>query len=491
MEMAFNIHQELWHDAWVAATAAVRSRKRQVDLDVEARVRRLIEDHGPKTGAPLTLRVYGTMLKGFCVINNERARTLYTECERVVVLFAQRPFAEDSTALKLPAAKRQRVDALTLDLDLAKVRENDAFDWTQTPLEEGIFLQVPGTQELLSLPTDEPLMGENPSVDVGMLLDESFPALEASAVAQVNAVAEAMRAAEAANAAAMQEASTALGQCNDAEGAGAPGNAGPAEPAQEIASLQRRPFFPRGVPPMLNPGQVYGFDEEAVMSSTQYDAWQSYTHDIDDPRRSLLQSAGLVQDSQATLDRHGSLRSMFWPPPEFVAHLTGVSAAALQSMECALVIPPEHQAAQSATATAQPGQAQAAAAAKESRADGQPDPFRPYEPEKPFPALQDVDAELAQALVPQGTTEAEAEGANDAGYDAPTARVCAVLRRCVQAAEDGGAGRQLTFDDVAPPGTTDPASAARMFSALLTLATAGEFGVSQPVEYGPIRISSE
>ena len=131
MEIHFGIHQDLWQDAWIAATSAVRARKRQIDLNVQQRVERLISDHGPKTEKALTLRVYGTMIKGFCVINNDRAKLLHSDCERVVLRFAAQPYSE---RLKLPTAKRQRVEAVTLDLDLARVKEAEQFDWTQAPM---------------------------------------------------------------------------------------------------------------------------------------------------------------------------------------------------------------------------------------------------------------------------------------------------------------------------------------------------------------------
>jgi len=127
-EVAFDLYDERWRDCWVAATSTARQRKKQVDMDIQPRVQRLIEDHGPQTEKPLTLRVYGTMIKGFCVINNERARSLYFDSERVVLMFARQPFTEDHK-IRLPAAKRQRMEAaLTLDLDLARVEACEAFD---------------------------------------------------------------------------------------------------------------------------------------------------------------------------------------------------------------------------------------------------------------------------------------------------------------------------------------------------------------------------
>ena len=72
MEIQFGIHQDLWQDAWIAATSAVRAKKRQIDLNVQQRVQRLISDHSPGTGKALTLRVYGTMIKGFLALQIQK-----------------------------------------------------------------------------------------------------------------------------------------------------------------------------------------------------------------------------------------------------------------------------------------------------------------------------------------------------------------------------------------------------------------------------------
>ncbi|CAE8608802.1 unnamed protein product, partial [Polarella glacialis] len=152
-EVAFDLYDDRWRDCWVAATSTARLRKKQVDLDIQQRVSRLLQDYGPQSDKPLTLRIYGTMIKGFCVINNERARALFCDCERVVLMFARQPFAEGDNKIRLPAAKRQRMEAaLTLDLDLSRVEASEAFDWTQAPLEDGALLRlggVSGGQEAL------------------------------------------------------------------------------------------------------------------------------------------------------------------------------------------------------------------------------------------------------------------------------------------------------------------------------------------------------
>lgn len=63
-EMSFDLYDERWRDCWLAATSTVRLRRKQVDMDIRHRVQRLLEAHGPETLTPLSLRVYGTMIKG-------------------------------------------------------------------------------------------------------------------------------------------------------------------------------------------------------------------------------------------------------------------------------------------------------------------------------------------------------------------------------------------------------------------------------------------
>ena len=130
------------------------------------------------------------MIKGFCVINNDRARSLHADCERVVLLFAERPYVEGLQMPKLPAAKRQRVDAFTLDLDLTKVQDAEAFDWTQAPLGDSMLLSLDASQ----LPSPDPKsaairpvlredMMQAPSLlEEGGLLDEVFPSVDAPIV---------------------------------------------------------------------------------------------------------------------------------------------------------------------------------------------------------------------------------------------------------------------------------------------------------------------
>ena len=75
-DVAFDLYDDRWRDCWVAATSTARLRKKQVDFDIQQRVVKLLQEFGPQTEKALTLRIYGTMLKGFCVISNERARCL-------------------------------------------------------------------------------------------------------------------------------------------------------------------------------------------------------------------------------------------------------------------------------------------------------------------------------------------------------------------------------------------------------------------------------
>lgn len=159
--LLFDLYDERWRDCWVAATATTRLKRRQIDLDIRQRVGRLLEDYGPESERPLTLRIYGTMIKGFCVINNERVRVLFTDCERVVLAFAKEPFAEVDRKLKMPASKRPRMEA-ALTLDLARVEAAEAYDWLQAPLETGALLQLGGLEGAQELPPSFGLLDQGP-----------------------------------------------------------------------------------------------------------------------------------------------------------------------------------------------------------------------------------------------------------------------------------------------------------------------------------------
>lgn len=298
--LAFDLYDDRWRDCWIAATSVARLRKKQVDIDIQQRVARLLEDYGPQSEKPLTLRIYGTMIKGFCVINNERARALCCDCERVVFMFAQKPFAEGDNTIRLPNAKRPRMEAaLTLDLNLARVEASEAFDWTEVPLEEGALLRLSGVQ-----PGNEALP---PSLDLF-----AGPGFGAEGAADgLNGLAAGLGDLIGGPAADAGWLPTRLPGEGEELHPPPPPAAGPEEPlmsqlvpsavqvpdvdARGEASAQEGPppdvqglTIPVVPPPaprrpretFSKPGIVYGFDDEPLMSSQQYEAWQQTSGEI-------------------------------------------------------------------------------------------------------------------------------------------------------------------------------------------------------------------
>eukprot|EP00931_Biecheleriopsis_adriatica_P122790 TRINITY_DN97830_c0_g1_i1.p1 TRINITY_DN97830_c0_g1~~TRINITY_DN97830_c0_g1_i1.p1 ORF type:complete len:575 (+),score=193.21 TRINITY_DN97830_c0_g1_i1:106-1830(+) len=364
MELTFSIHQDLWQDAWVAATTAARSKKRQVDFNVKQRVDRLLHDYGPESGKPLTLRVYGTMLKGFCVINNDRARVLYVDCERVVQLFAQQPYSEEATGVKLPAAKRQRVDALTLDLDLARVQEAEAFDWTQAPLEDGALLSLGADAALemnkagsdclalVGLPKDAP-----PSLleETG-LLDEAFPGLDAPAAdlppaaaaeappggfgefdAEMHAVpatpseAGALLPLSDLSAVRPTDGDAALSLAEELIAEELMGRHLPEPPAK-----RRRPRLP----PKMVPGKVYGFDEQVQLSAEEFNEWQeSISTDLMGPAEFAAQ---LPNRAVFAVNHLGPLRALLDPPETEFRSAAAAATARAAAIAAGVALPAHH-----------------------------------------------------------------------------------------------------------------------------------------------------
>merc|ERR1719195_488165 len=133
------------------------------------------------------------MIKGFSVINNERARVLYADCQRTVVTFSQEALMDTSKMTKLPPSKRPRFDALTLDLDLNKVKESESFDWTQAPLEDGavLRLQTVPEHELATHMGQAPPLEAPSLLEQIMLLDESFPEADVPETGPLELAAEA------------------------------------------------------------------------------------------------------------------------------------------------------------------------------------------------------------------------------------------------------------------------------------------------------------
>mmetsp|Transcript_120572 Transcript_120572/g.191169 ORF Transcript_120572/g.191169 Transcript_120572/m.191169 type:complete len:544 (+) Transcript_120572:70-1701(+) len=536
--MPFSIHQERWHNAWVAATAAVKSRKKQqVDFDIRQRVGQLLEEYGPQSQSPLTLRVYGTLMKGFCVLNNERARLLYTDCERVVLMFAQRNIAEaGGKDLKLPAAKRQKTDALTLDLDLAKVHDSEVFNWTQTPLEDGALLQLDSDLALV-LPEAQSSSQQPQLLEDARLFEESFPA--DLPLVPLDAAAEAARMAEVAEAVAMAAAAeqmlpladrtldfpsvnevhevdnvpSILEQNAPLVGEIMAAVADPNAAPQEV--LPRKKRVAREPPALPGQGHVFGFDEHTQMSLEECDDWQlsddaignqvlepeDYAEEYLQKLRSTDRVASLLQviDASwfgATEAEPITFSKSYWCPAvknnidaAAPSRLLDVSTEGNLPAVQALLADEDYAQPNLACPELVGGWDKAPELSTQSS-----DPFRPYVAKAPLVSMRGADMELASALsqqidapTPAGMEQEDADEDVEVKYDAQTKQVADILHRYM--ARSSGESRAMTLDDLIPPATTDKDVAAKTFLAVLTLATAGDFSVEQTLPFGPIAIS--
>eukprot|EP00929_Paragymnodinium_shiwhaense_P072806 TRINITY_DN36966_c0_g1_i2.p1 TRINITY_DN36966_c0_g1~~TRINITY_DN36966_c0_g1_i2.p1 ORF type:complete len:545 (-),score=141.14 TRINITY_DN36966_c0_g1_i2:152-1786(-) len=529
----FDLYDDLWRDCWVAATSSTRLlRKRQVDLDIRRRVAKLLEEYGPQSQKPLTLRIYGTLIKGFAVINNERTRSLYADAERLVLQFARRPFTEADNHIKLPAAKKPRMEAaLTLDIDLARVEASEAFDWTQAPLEEGSLLRLGGLQ----LPPEEGgLMQPSLGLELGGMLpgdhfgfagggvgaglgggleatgwlpkldgafgtaaaetvppeakpadgpvvidpaepaargEEVPPGVQASQLVPFDETVAAAAASAAANAAPAAAAAEADGRMPDAV------PQGQLEPA-------RRPR-PRYLP-AIRPGRVYGFDDSTEIEADRWERWQAESKDITLPR---VRPAGYAaQIKPEPIEHLGPwLRYLVDPPLDGSFGLFGDMAAA-GSAEA----PPAHQLEGGPGFPGNFGDGFAGGGFMDPAAmavDGapmHPDVAGLAEATRLPPAEEDMQAGNAAAgdwaIAPAGDGYA---GGGAEIQDDRTAEVGAIIKNCLKGSSTGTAD----FHELVPPSAADRPTAACTFAALLALATAGELRVAQDAAYGRIVIS--
>lgn len=510
--LGFDLYDERWRDCWVAATSAARLRKRQVDMDIGRRVARLLEDHGPQSSRPLTLRIYGTMLKGFCVINNERARALLCDCDRVVLMFARKPFAKADSGLSLPAAKRPRMEAaLTLDLDLARVERAELFDWTQAPLEEGALLRLGGAQVHEALPSmetsadgvshlaalgaappppPEPGSSEPPPAGAGgvgwlpkledVQADPSRPYPVPEGAPQ--------SAAPEPQAPPAGPPDPLMLQLSAVE-AQAP--AGPADPAANVhSSMGQVPPQPPGpgevlaVPhrrgrrePQVKPGLVYGFDDEPMIPLRGLEHWQSSADEITHVRkRPTLYAEDMAQVYEIIDHLSPHLRVIIDPPDEAFKLATEASQRSQPDREAGIggAAPPVQ------SLLSQPEVVQG------------PPVGEPVVRETPV----DVGGQLVMAPEPFASAPAHSAGLARAAaaateaigpeaQDDRTAEVGEIIRGVLRSGGVPGAA----FEDLVPPGAADRATAACTFSALLALASAGEFVLAQSEPYGRILIS--
>eukprot|EP00440_Ansanella_granifera_P025497 gb/GFBE01027689.1/.p1 GENE.gb/GFBE01027689.1/~~gb/GFBE01027689.1/.p1 ORF type:complete len:507 (+),score=134.93 gb/GFBE01027689.1/:1-1521(+) len=498
-EVAFDLYDERWRDCWVAATSTARLRKKQVDFDIQQRVARLLQDYGPQTDKPLTLRVYGTMLKGFCVINNERARSLFADCERVVLMFARQPYTEGDNKIRLPAAKRQRMEAaLTLDLDLARVEASEAFDWTQAPLEEGALLRLgAGVPQEALLPSIELAeMGAMPQ-----LLDPSAcEAAGASKSAESGwlprfggafdeptgpPAAEGPKPDEQMLDPLMSQLAV-MGVQQNFGDVGGPvelqeGQV-PAAPGLDLDALavqaSRRRRQERAAAAMLRPGLVYGFDAEPMMSSREYEDWQLDASALSRPRLRAPEYAEMLEDDFQPADHLGPrLRLLVDPPSSMTNQVRAVaSRAQLPDVQSLLGGGPADVPEQVPTHGVTEAEAALASMAESHAIDAMMSGLVPQDQPDYPQALASEETDGGFACAGLGAVEAQ---------DDRTAEVGEIIRTCMR--NDGS--HAAAFDNLVPPGQADRATAACTFAAILALASAGELFVQQVEPYAPIIIT--
>eukprot|EP00930_Biecheleria_cincta_P073196 TRINITY_DN60511_c0_g1_i1.p1 TRINITY_DN60511_c0_g1~~TRINITY_DN60511_c0_g1_i1.p1 ORF type:complete len:493 (-),score=107.88 TRINITY_DN60511_c0_g1_i1:228-1706(-) len=486
-DVAFDLYDDRWRDCWVAATSTARLRKKQVDFDIQQRVAKLLQEFGPQTEKALTLRIYGTMLKGFCVINNERARCLFAEGERVVLMFARQPFDEGDNKVRLPAAKRHRMEAaLTLELDLARVEAAEAFDWTQAPLEEGALLRLGGGQQLQeaflpsSLDLAEQAMPQllDPRMcEVSARQDEGWLPKFGEGVGEPVAPLDAQHAEAQRLDIQMQDPVmsqlAAMGAEQPQLGEQFPGHPAEQQPGLDLEALAhraaKRQRSERAAAALLRPGLVYGFDQEPMMTSRQYEEWQHDSNTLCRARMQAARYAEELEDDFERADHLGPRLRLLLDPTRFLREATlkkkhpvpdvqtllGDGKADFGFDEVAPPLPEE-------VAQADAGDALMAA-------------HIPDQEDSAFPHAT-ASEDTTQMFVGLGSVEAQ---------DDRTAQVCDIIRSCMRTDGHG----VLSFDHLVPPGQADRATAACTFASLLALATAGELTVQQAEPYASILIS--
>lgn len=456
-EVAFDLYDERWRDCWVAATSTARQRKKQVDMDIQLRVQRLIEDHGPQTDKPLTLRVYGTMIKGFCVINNERARSLYFDSERVVLMFARQPFTEDHK-IRLPAAKRQRMEAaLTLDLDLARVEACEAFDWTRAPLEQGALLQLGAgfSQEVLpsielaelkmpqlldpsacEVSHDQKPDGWVPRFQAEDRNKEAKDRLEVTDAQDCKIVAIAQGAADVPNVpnVELQEPPVA-----------------PAAMDLETLAMEasKRCRQERANAALLRPGVVYGFDGNP--SGKGHD--ERHDSHLCRPRLSAASYHEMMELDAQPVDRFAPSFRLLVDPDSMLYFEQGTKGPALSEL-------PEMQSLLSGA------------------------PVHADVPDAEMYAESAAMDTLDVVMQPE-REDMKLGGFGNEAQDDRTAEVGDIIRKCLRGAKNG----VISFDLIMRPGQQERTTAALTFASVLALASAGELSVQQAEPFSAIMLA--
>mmetsp|Transcript_45457 Transcript_45457/g.89972 ORF Transcript_45457/g.89972 Transcript_45457/m.89972 type:complete len:555 (-) Transcript_45457:67-1731(-) len=545
--VAFDFYDERWRDCWIAASSAARLRKRQIDFDIRQRVSRLLADYGPESTRPLTLRIYGTMIKGFCVINNERARALFTDCERVVLTFARQPFTGSGGGLSLPAAKRPRMEAaLTLDLDLARVEASEAFDWTQAPLEEGALLRLGGCDDSVSLsglnataalPTgdsaslmDMGIGGVPPMLDPGAVCEALAPVQEAGWISRLGDAplgpAPPLEPPEAvlpptphpvpdpvqppAPEIPVTE-PPAVGPVPLAAAEALQPFQAPLQQQQQISVMRKQPKVREVV---MRPGIVYGFDDEPMLAPAEFARWQQDHDEFTLPRQRAAMHAETMLALGVQVDRLGpGLRAVLDPPGSEINSRgnrglrVGPSGGMPAAGVTTLIVPPAAMASTAVPDLPDVGplphrlpEVQELLAGGTDTGLHAPPPGTDtglHEPPPGFhappefveasavaPAEPPIWPSAAAALTARSAEQEEILVGGAEAQDSRTTEVLEIIRGCLRSS-----GLQsAAFHEIVPPGDVDRATAACTFAALLALASARELTLEQTTPYGQIDV---
>eukprot|EP00438_Fugacium_kawagutii_P030284 Skav225214 [mRNA] locus=scaffold1041:248632:249864:- [translate_table: standard] len=405
------------------------------------------------------------MIKGFCVINNERARSLYFDSERVVLMFARQPFTEDHK-IRLPAAKRQRMEAaLTLDLDLSRVEACEAFDWTRAPLEQGALLQLGAGIPQETLPSIElaeakmPQLLDPSACEVSHQPEGWMPRFQVDAV-QIQDGKDRMEDVQDCKIVAIAEGAEGGKEAPNIE-LQEPTVAAPGVDLETLAMQAMRCRQERGTAGLLRPGLVYGFDGNPTLGDEQRKAGETLCR----PRLGAATYHEMMELDAQPADRLAPNLRLLVDPDSALYFEAGGPTVALSEL-------PEMQSLLSGTHKNMHG-------------------------DVPFRADADMYAEAAEANaidtilnsdvvmeLPEDDMKLGGFG-NAEAQDDLTAGVGDLIRECLRSHGKGA----ISFDTIMRPGHVERTHAALTFAALLALASAGELAVQQAEPYAAIMLA--
>lgn len=498
MYIAFNIYSDLWNDCWVAATAPPRARRRRpATFNVAQRMGLLLHEHGPHSEQPLTMRIYGTMLKGFSTINNDRVRILLGQCERLVITFVDQPFLQKAQMTQLTPPKVHRPHKTTLDISMESF-ELEHGDWGKIFLEEGAMLDMGAEFEGETIPMTEShfIQPSTSLLEEMALLDESFPAVSGTLDAAKlglgvettlpePSMAEPFIPEPSMPEPTMPEPSILEPTTPEAPCAGTiplPMDTTTLPAAPPMPKQRRVPHRGIRYPP---PGHVYGFDSTTQVSMDEFDRWQHDDEQLIRQQQNTPAYASQFSDLHWRPDRTLELATVFAPPEEQID-------SAMHEVHVG-VSPPAQSGVPSPPPAAVPSrveffETQMRPAEEEARPAVPSSIFAefPTGAELPPPEMPQIPPRPFHQFVPEAPLPVGQQPTGEATELAShlqAAELLAAIRSFTPQPE-----AMITLDDVLPSLSTTRSTAARAFAALLALGSAGDVRLEQLTSYGPIRI---